>query len=201
MFCTVSDVEDFLQIEITEPEQLASVERAIREVSEVIRNYCNQQIDFVVDDEITLDGQGGSKLYLPELPVLSIKSIEEDGDKLTQATDFILGQWGIVHRLGSRWAAGVQNITIIYTHGYQVIPQDIVGVATRSSSRAYQAGLRSAEQGGILGLASYSLGDFSVSFGSEQGGGKSEGVLGVSAARFLLLSEKDVLNKYRQKGL
>jgi hypothetical protein len=48
-----------------------------------------------------------------------------------------------------------------------------------------------------MGIASLSLGDYAVSYGSEAGGGIGEGVMGVSAARVLLLSEKDILNRYR----
>jgi len=66
-------------------------------------------------------------------------------------------------------------------------------VCTRAAARAYQAGLRSADADGIPGVASKSLGDFSVSFAGEG----AEGVMGASAARMLLLSEKDILDRYR----
>jgi len=46
-------------------------------------------------------------------------------------------------------------------------------------------------------VAAKSLGDYAVSFASEVGGGVGEGLMGVSGARMLLLSEKDILNKYR----
>jgi len=71
----------------------------------------------------------------------------------------------------------------------------------RSASRVYQAGLRAKEINGVTGVQSTSLGDYSVSFGSEQGGGVGEGVMGASAARGLLLSEKDILDKYRMVRL
>jgi hypothetical protein len=47
----------------------------------------------------------------------------------------------------------------------------------------------------VPGIESKSLGDFSVSYGS--GGDLS---MGVSGARMLLMSEKDVLDKYRYVG-
>jgi hypothetical protein len=58
----------------------------------------------------------------------------------------------------------------------------------------YQAGLRAAETAGVPGVVSKSLGDFAVTFGGES---VVEGTMGASGARMLLLSEKDLLNRYR----
>ena len=68
--------------------------------------------------------------------------------------------------------------------------------AARAAARAYQAGLRAAEVEGVPGVASKSLGDYSVSYAGE-GGGAGESVLGASAAPILLRSEKELLNRYR----
>ena len=195
-FCEVEDVEQILNLDITDAMDLYSCERAIAAVTEAIKNWCQQSIELIEDDEITLDCSGGDMLFLPELPVRSVKSVIEDGDILSVNDDYKLGQYGILHRIGQDWAEGVQIIQITYTHGYESIPADIVDVAARSAARVYQAGLRAKEYDGITGVSSMSLGDFSVSYGSEQGG-VGEGVMGVSAARVLLLSEKDILNRYR----
>lgn len=196
-FATVSDIEAFLQVEISTGAQINAAGRALAEASETIRNYCRQQLDLVEDDEITLDCSGGYKLFLPELPVVEVVSVVEDGETLTADDDYKLGQHGILHRVGQDWASGIQVITVTYSHGYSTIPDDIVAVCVRVASRAYQAGLRSAESAGVPGVASKSLGDFSVTYSSETGGGASEGVLGASAARMLLMSEKDILARYK----
>jgi hypothetical protein len=89
---------------------------------------------------------------------------------------------------------------VVYDHGYAEIPDDIVAVATRAASRAFQAGLRAAETAGMPGVSSKSLGDFAVTYSSEPlGSAAGEGLMGASGARFLLLSEKDLLNRYRVK--
>jgi len=67
----------------------------------------------------------------------------------------------------------------------------------RAASRAYQMGLKTAAQDGVPGLQALSLGDYSVTYASEASGGVGEGVMGASGARMLLMSEKDMLNKYR----
>jgi hypothetical protein len=196
-FATIADIESFLQLSIATPEQLASAAMALKDISAAIRNYTYQWLEYVADDTITLDSTGGTRLFLPQLPVQSITEVIEDGETLTVDDDYKLGQYGILHRIGARWAVGIQIVTITYPHGYLVIPDEIVAVCTRAASRAYQAGLKAADSAGIPGIASKSLGDFSVSFQSEGGGGTGEGVLGASAARLLLLSEKDILDAYR----
>jgi hypothetical protein len=198
-FATVEDVESFLQVEIDETLQIIATARALTEASASIRNYTRQYLEQIDDDVITLDSPGGYRLFLPEIPVIDVTKVVEDGVTLTQGDDYKLGQHGILHRIDQRWSDGIQNITITYSHGFAVIPDDIVAICTRAASRAYQAGVRAADSDGLMGVASKSLGDFSVAFASESGGGTGEGIMGASAARMLLLSEKDTLNKYRIK--
>jgi hypothetical protein len=203
VFCTVADVRDFLQVDVDE----AAAMRAIVEATAAIRNYCRQWIELVEDEEITLDVmQPRSNLLLPELPVVEVSEVIEDGELLVDGEDYMLAQYGQLMRLAggngsySRWAQGVQIVVVTYTHGYDTLPDDVVAVATRAASRAYQAGLFADDTSGVPGVASKSLGDYSVSYTSGSGGGVGEGMLGASAARMLLLSEKDMLNKYRIKG-
>ena len=202
-FCTVAQIENFLNLDISDDaDNTASCEQAIAWATEDIKNYCQQNIERVEDDEITLDiPVGRSQIFLPELPVISVDEVVEDDETLTVDDDYKLGQYGILYRVNRKWESGIQIITITYTHGYETIPTDIVEIAIRSASRIYQAGLRSKELDGVTGVQSTSLGDYSVSFGSEQGGGVGEGVMGASAARGLLLSEKDVLDRYRMVRL
>ena len=194
-FCTVSDVEEFLQIDISsDADKTASCERAIKEASAAIRNYCKQYIEQVTDDEETFDVRPARwNLLLSELPVTEVSAVVEDGETLTEDDDYELGAYGQLWRVNRRWTAGNQIVTVTYTHGYATIPDDIEAVCTRAAARAYQAGLRAEDSAGVPGVASKALGDYSVSFAAEG----SEGVMGASAARMLLLSEKDVLNKYR----
>jgi hypothetical protein len=197
-FCTVQDVENLLQIEITGATRLAACQRAITEATAAIRNYCHQYIEWVAADVITLDCAGGTRLFLPELPVTEVAEVVEDDEILTEDDDYKLGQHGILHRVDCDWEAGIQIVTITYTHGYaSPLPDDIVVVATRAAARVYQVGLRASDTEGVPGISAKSLGDYSVSYASEVGGGVGEGLMGVSGARMLLLSEKDILNKYR----
>lgn len=197
-FATVADIAAFLQVEIATEEQIAAANRALTEATAAIRNYTRQYLELVEDEEITLDGHGGMRLFLPQLPVVSVSAVVEDDETLTANEDYKLGQYGILYRLGGyRWPREVQIVAVTYSHGYDPLPDDIVAVATRAAARAYQSGLRASDDEGVLGVSSKSLGDYSVSFAGEQGGGQGEGVMGASAARLLLWSEKDMLNEYR----
>ena len=201
MFCNVDDVAALLMLEISDSEQVQACTRAIEEATASIQNYCQQVISYESNDSVTVDGHGGRKIFLPELPVISVSAVYEDGDLLTVNVDYKLGENGVLHRLNGYWQAGVQNYRIVYTHGLATIPEDILGVCVRASSRIYQAGLRAKSQNGIIGVSNMALGDYQVGYASDAGGGVGEGVMGVSAARMLLLSEKDILNRYRYKRL
>jgi len=194
-FCTVADIEAFLQVSVPAEKQTAA-ERAIAEATAAIQAYCEQQIELVEDDELTLDSNGGTRLLLPELPVVEVSAVVEDDEALTADDDYKLGQYGILHRIGARWASGVQNVTVTYSHGYETIPQVIQDVCVRAAARAYQAGLRAEALDAVPGVQSMGLGDYSVTYVSEQGAG-GESVLGASASPLLLRSEKELLNRFR----
>ena len=194
-FCTVVDLAQLLQVQISTAAQIASAERAIAEASAAIRNYCHQEIELVTNETITLDSAGGTKVFLPQLPVLSVAEVVEDDETLVEDDDYKLGQWGIFHRVDAKWTSGIQILEITYTHGYETIPDDVVAVCARAAARAYQAGLKAASTEGVPGIAATSLGDYSVSYAGEASA--AEGQLGVSGSRMLLMSEKDMLNKYR----
>lgn len=191
----IVDIELVILRPIVDADEVASAQFALAVVSGAVRNYCRQRLDLVLGDTVTLDGPGGPLLFLPELPVISVASVEVDGDPLTVSDDYKLAGHGVLVRQGRyRWGPGVQNVQVTYSHGYSLIPDVITGVVARAASRLFQAGLRAEETAGVLGIASKSLGDFSVSYTAE---GVAEGSMGASGARVLSLSEKDLLNDYR----
>ena len=198
-FCSVEDLEQFLQIDIPAAKE-DSADAAITAATVAIQNYCDQVISQVEDEEITLDiGTTKTRVFLPELPVTEVSEVIEDEETLVVDDDYKLGQYGILYRVDDWWTSGIQIVTVTYTHGYATIPDDVTAICIRAAARAYQAGLRAEETEGIPGVASKSLGDYAVSFGSEQSVGAGEAVLGASAAPLLLRSEKEILDRYRYK--
>lgn len=201
-FATVDDIREFLQLDITDADQITAVTRALEEITEVIKTYCRQAIEYQANDEASLDSNGSHRLVLPEHPVVSVASVVEDETTLDVDDDYRLAGDGLLYRMPvlTRWKTGPGIVVVTYTHGYETIPNDLIGITTRAAARAFQAGLKSSADGGVIGITSKSLGDYAVSYGSEQGGGVGDGVMGASAARFLLRSEREVLDaKYSMR--
>lgn len=196
-FASIAEIEAFLQIPISEPLQIISANRALMEATAAIKNYCRQLIERVSGDNIVIDVKGGKWIFLPELPVLSVSSVIENNILLTPITDYKFGEHGTLYRMNRHWYKGIGILNITYTHGWAVIPDDIVAVCTRAASRVYQAGLKSKTVQGVPGISSEQLGDYSVAFSAETSGGNDVSLMGASAARMLSLSEKDILDKYR----
>jgi hypothetical protein len=192
-FCTVADLAAFLQITIADSNEAAL--RAIDEATAAIQDFCGQTIELVEDDEYTFDvDEGRTKLFLPQLPVTAVASVVEDGTTLTVDTDYKLGLYGILHRVGRTWASGVQIVTVTYSHGYadgHAKLEVAKSVCTRAAARAFQAGLRAAALSGVSGVQAQTLGDYQVQYGAEASG--ADGNLGASAAPILLPSEKAIL--------
>lgn len=194
-FCTIADLEAFLQVTIDTPNAPATA--AITAASAAIQNYCRQRIEQVVGDILTLTVEPyRSMLLLPEQPVTAVASVVEDGTLLTVGDHYRWTASGLLVRQAGAWNSGWQEVVVTYTHGYATIPDDLKGVCIRAAARAYQAGLRAAAGGGIAGIASEQLPDYSVSFVPESAGASASS-LGASAAPFLLPSERQMLDRYR----
>lgn len=194
-FCTIDDLEAFLQVVI--PDGNASATAAIAAASAAIQNYCRQRIEQVAADVLTLTVEAHrSVIVLPEQPVTAVASVVEDGTTLTVGTDYRWTAAGLLVRQSRAWNSGWQEVVVTYTHGYATIPDDLKAVCIRAAARAYQAGLRASAAGGIAGIQSEQLPDYSVSFSPETAGGQASS-LGASAAPLLLPSEREMLARYR----
>jgi hypothetical protein len=200
-FCTVADVAAFLQLTIA-ANNVACL-AAINEATAAIQEHCEQQISLVEDEDYTFDvGERRTMLFLPEQPVTEVSEVVENGVTLTVDVNYKLGNHGILYRVGTYWYPGIQTVTVTYSHGYATIPEIVQDVCVRAAGRAYQTGLRSAALAGVPGVQAGTVGDYSVTLASEQGGGSSEGgTLGASAAPILLPSERRYLNRYKRERI
>lgn len=196
-FCTIADLEAFLQVTIGTPNVPATA--AIAAASAAIQNACRQRIEQVVSDVLTLTVDDDRRtIILSEQPVTAVASIVEDGTTLTVGDDYRWTAAGVLARRGRCWSGKWHGVVVTYTHGYATIPDDLKGVCIRAAARSYQAGLRASASGGVPGIQSEQAeGDYAVTFSPESaapGGGSS---LGASAAPILLPSEREILARYR----
>lgn len=202
-FCTVADLEEFLGVAVP-AERVAQAEAAIRGASAAIQNYTKQTIELVDDDEVTLDVLPGMRrLFLPQLPVIAVATVTEDGTALDLTDHYLWSGGGVLYREVRPWTQGTAKVAVVYSHGYAPgsYPDEIWDVCRRAASRAYQAGLRASAVAGVPGVQGQTIGDYQVQLGSEQSGGAGESVLGASASPILLRSEKEQLAAYRIKRL
>jgi hypothetical protein len=139
-FATVEDVAT-AQRKSVDAEDAATVEYLLDVATEMIRGYCNQHITLVEDDEVVLRSEGGKTVLLPELPVVDVTSVEYEDDAIVLDTDYELWDNGIIRSLGTIWR---YPLTVVYSHGYATIPDDIRGICVDVVKRAFEnpAGLQ-----------------------------------------------------------
>lgn len=132
----------------------------LEQASAVIRSYCRQTFDFVVDDEVELRGTWSRKLYLPERPVVSVSSVTID----RAATTSWRRVRDVLYSRSGSWGGPAVAVTVTYTHGFapgaaalETVKAVCLQVATRASRNP-------------SALSQESLGDWSASWGSSSGG-------------------------------
>jgi len=123
--------------------------------SDAVREEIRQKVDYTVGDQITLWGDNGEVLVLPERPVVNVSSVVLAGVTLTPTvvnatTNMLMFDWrpeGALRRVvygGSfyasqlfyKWPLGVP-VSITYDHGYQVVPSAMTHVAIELAAAAY----------------------------------------------------------------
>lgn len=163
--------------------------------SGAIRAHTNQTITYGTTTAV-MPGTFDSKLELPERPVTAVTSVTIGATALTADSDYVWDGQHTLHR-GSKvdgvlsvngpdylingwgdWGGPGAQVTVVYSHGFQSIPNDIKGVCLALAARTL---------GSPDGVNSESVGSYSVSY-SRTGGAVS-----------LLTEEKALLNRYRRR--
>jgi hypothetical protein len=123
--------------------------------SDAVREDLRQQIDVVTDDEITLWGDNGEILILPQRPVTAVSSVSLAGQDLVpvvvnSTSTMLMYDWrpdGSLRRVvygGSfyagelyyKWPYGVA-VTVTYSHGYATVPSAMKHVALELAAGVY----------------------------------------------------------------
>ena len=153
-FFTTTDLAYRLQMDPTAVNSDAATMLA-KLASDAVREEIRQKVDFVASDTVTLYGDNGEVIMLPERPVVSVSSVVMAGITLVpttvnSTTTTTMYDWrpeGALRRVvygGSfyasqlyfKWPLGVP-VTVTYSHGYQVVPSAMVHVALELAAAAY----------------------------------------------------------------
>jgi hypothetical protein len=127
---SIADTKDYLDIPISDTTQDLKIERMINTASAMIDNHCGYQI---ISQSYTQLFSGNNKniLFLNKSKINSITSINIDVnrifaiDSLIASTEYIISDENSVKRYDYYWPLGNNNIKIIFTAGYTIIPSDI----------------------------------------------------------------------------
>lgn len=143
----------------------------VRQAQGTVRRYCGWHIAPEVTETLTLNGSGSRSLWLPSLYVTDIGSITDCGTTV-DADDYDWSANGYVQRRTGCWTFRARQIVVDLTHGYEEIPDELIGVAVSLAARRASS---------PAGYKRETTGPFSV----EHGG------------REFLQDELDVLNTFK----
>ncbi|MDW4900663.1 mobile element protein [Streptomyces californicus] len=130
----------------------------LRNASRRFRGAVGHPVNLVVEDEVTLDGNGRTSLLLPVWPTVQVHSVHLDGALLDESGY----QWsdaGVLRRSGcGRWPDRLRCVRVVYTHGWATIPEDIAEAVLDKAATMMRV---------PRGIASKAVGGQSVTYGVQ----------------------------------
>jgi len=196
IFATISDLEGATGSDLQDN---ATAIRYLETASQAIRDWLDQRVEYVEDEEIVMWGNGLRLMTLPEMPIVSITEVlPESAEDPLDASDYeIEGRSGL-RRLGNFcWAIG-ERYHITYSHGYAVKPADVLAGAPLLPSTIREATIQLAGDRllsvgvGGGGVVSETIGIYTYKVDSDTSSGESLAVSG---------DMKLLLERYRQAGV
>jgi hypothetical protein len=164
---TISDVQAVVA-QTVDVADIGFVTRVIEMASARVIRYTGQQFLVTSNDTVVMHPHDG-ELRLPQRPVTSVTSVTvgttlitstayevHSNGYLRRTLPFILtpdaqfGVNGITQQYGMQWPANGEfgwppfPTTVVYTHGYAAVPDDVAGVIAELVAAKYWGGLRQA---------------------------------------------------------
>lgn len=108
-----------------------------------------------------LDGTGTTVLLLPRWPVTAVSSVtviddlDEAPKTLVEDDDYRWSSYGRLRRRRCRWPCIERAVEVVYTAGWDPIPDDVVGICLRLAQAGWD---------NFGGLESERLGDWSAKY-------------------------------------
>jgi hypothetical protein len=152
-FATVDQLADYLQLKIADGDESAAALQSLSLASAAVRSMARNPIDQTIETDLILDGDGSGTIVLPQFPVLSIAKVETlSADGLTWTllaypNDYRWNSAGILQRISAAdpdvrfspfvWPDRMGSVRVTYTHGYAVIPEELVSIVLSAAARAF----------------------------------------------------------------
>ena len=137
--CSVSDVEQFLQVDLNSTVESSVTNTFIPYVDSAIKRFLGYDVEQATHTE-TFDGNEQQDLFLRHIPIASITSVVEDGNTLVSGNeeDYVHYDNGRLRRIVVRWS-GIKpkNIVVTYVGGYaaNAIPDVIKNTSAKAAAR------------------------------------------------------------------
>jgi hypothetical protein len=154
-FATVEQFAAFMQ---TNSVNEGAAELLLAAATTQIQLATGQHFFLVEDDTITIRGDAG-RIYLPQMPVVSVASVTSrwlgDPTETPRLLDMDYVRWGNelnwsaggYARINAspKWGSGLygyawpEYVTVTYTHGYAEIPADVVVACMQLAAEVYSS--------------------------------------------------------------
>jgi len=215
---TYGDVEGVLGIDLGTTDQTNCTNLLIPTVEDAVANYIGYNPNYSASITEKFDGDKTEDIFLRRSPIISITSVTEDGNALTEGNenDYVTyANLGRLRKVGrEKWSsAKLQNITVVYKAGYsdsegtaEDVPKDIKYVVARAAGRLMTAALSLGSQqptGAVETHSAASSGEGKFQMVKNEGIGDYqvtyESVLEQLNADILIPSDLKILSKYKRQ--
>lgn len=140
---TVAQLADFSQQPIDDADTSAVFLLSV--ASGMIRSHLGQTITQVTDDVEYLDPVNGAFASLAQTPVTVVSKVEVTRDGGLSWVEAPVGSYSVSRRKGTitakagafRWPWDEESWRVTYTHGFEEVPDEIIGVCCGLAARYY----------------------------------------------------------------
>ena len=142
--CSLDEVKNFLGM--TGSIQLDDdlIEDLCDRVTEIFTSQCQRDTFKVKSYTDYYDGESSEYLFVNHLPLISIASINNDSDwvwgsdTLLSNTSYRIVDGKYIVLNGDKFVKSNQSIKVVYTAGYETIPNDLKQAAIEETARKYR---------------------------------------------------------------
>lgn len=103
----------------------------------MVRAYCEWHVAPIVDETLTLDAKGGTRLFLPSLRVVSVAAVRVSGG-LVDPSGYDWTEDGVLRRLGgAQWPYAGRSVEVDLVHGHE--PAEVAWIVAQIAERITSA--------------------------------------------------------------
>lgn len=97
-----------------------AIQAALDAVMAAARRYCGWHVSPVLEQDVTLNGPGGWRLFLKTKKLVSLDEVIEDGTELEVGVDVVADPEtpGMLVRKWGAWTREPASIAVTFTHGF-----------------------------------------------------------------------------------